>query len=355
MNTPLAFVTGATGLTGSHLLFDLLQKGYRVKALKRPQSDTSQALKTFGLYTDDADALFRKIEWAEGELLDFQCMSEIITGCTQVYHVAAVVSFSNGDKAEMMRINVDGTANIVNVCIEKNLPLCHVSSIAALGRSQTGELIIENDLWQTDKGRSAYAYSKHKSEMEVWRGIAEGLKAVIVNPAVILGPGDRTKGSSKFFAQVNRGLRFHTPGMTAFVDVRDVSRCMLQLMEQKCFGERFILSSSNLTYRELFNLIADGFKMKRPGIAVQPWMLKIACGFSWLFGKLTGKTPALTGETAHSAFQKIRYSNEKIRKTLDYRFISIEKSIEDCCNFFLQEQSLKDRHKGNARFAKIDS
>jgi len=231
----------------------------------------------------------------------------------------------------MMRINVGGTANIVNVCLEKKIPLCHVSSIGALGRS---ELITENDLWQTARGRSAYAYSKYKSEMEVWRGIAEGLQAVIVNPAVILGAGDWTKGSSKFFSQVHKGLRFYTSGVTAFVDVRDVSRCMIQLMEQEHFGERYILTAGDLSYRELFNRIATHLRVRKPSIAVQPWMLHIACRLSWLAATVTGRSPALTRETAHSAFQQIHYSGEKIEKTPGYKFISLEKSIEECCLFY---------------------
>jgi len=331
MKIPVAFVTGATGLVGSHLLYDLLRKGYHVKALKRPQSNTLQVQQTFSLYTDDADMLFRQIEWIDGELPGSQSMSEAIDGCSCVYHAAAVVSFSRTDRADMMHINVDGTANIVNVCIEKKVPLCHVSSIGALGRS---ELITENDLWQTARGRSAYAYSKYKSEMEVWRGIAEGLQAVIVNPAVILGPGDWTKGSSKFFSQVYKGLRFHTPGVTGFVDVRDVSRCMIQLMERELSGERYILTAGDLSYRELFNRIAAHLGVRKPSIAVHPWMLYIACHLSWLAATLTGRSPVLTKETAHSAFQQIRYSGEKIENALGYKFISLEKTIEDCCRFF---------------------
>ena len=171
--------------------------------------------------------------------------------------------------------------------------------------------------------------------MEVWRGIAEGLQAVIVNPAVIIGPGDWTKGSSKFFLQVHQGLRFHTPGITAFTDVRDVCRCMALLMEKQCFGERYILTAGDLSYRELFNLIADNLRVKRPSIAARPWMLNTASGLSGLITAFTGKSPALTKETAHSAFQQIRYSGEKIRKTLEYGFIPPEKSIEDCCRYFL--------------------
>ena len=343
-DTSVVFVTGATGLVGAHLLYDLLLKGYYVKALKRPNSNVFQVRKIFSLYTDDVDSLFRQIEWIDGDLLDYKSMSDIIWGCSQVYHAAAVVSFNHTEKAEMMLINVGGTANIVNVCLDRQIPLCHVSSIGALGRGDGDSLITENDLWQSSVERSAYSCSKYKGEMEVWRGIAEGLQATIVNPAVILGPGDWTKSSLKFFPNVYKGMRFHTPGITAFVDVRDVTRCMLQLMEQKCFGERYILSSGELSYRELFNRIADGLHVKRPSVTAQPWMLNIGWRLSWLFEKLTGKNPALTKETAHSAFQQIRFSNEKITKTLGYKFLSLEECVSDCCRFFLEDQNLSGKN-----------
>ena len=335
------FVTGATGLVGSHLAYDLLKKGYRIKALKRQQSNIGQTRETFGFYADadEADSLFKKIEWIDGDLLDFQSISEAVEGCTHAYHAAAVVSFSRKDRTEMMLNNVDGTANIVNVCLEKKIPLCHVSSIASLGRSSDSDgMITENDFWQTERGRSAYSFSKYKAEMEVWRGIAEGLQAVIVNPAVVLGPGDWTKGSSKFFLQIQKGLRFYTPGVTAFVDVRDVSRCMIQLMEQERFGERYIISCANLSYRELFNKIAYNLNVKRPTMAARQFMLNAAWRIALPIAAITRKKPFLTKETARSAFNKIRYSNEKIEKSLGYRFISIDKCIEDCCRLFVPSQ-----------------
>ena len=324
-----AFVTGATGLVGTRLVYDLLRKGYRVKALKRPQSNISQVRQTFAFYTDtkEANLLFQNIEWVDGELLDFESISEAIDGCTQAYHAAAVVSFSRADRDEMMHINVGGTANIVNVCIEKKIPLCHVSSIAALGRSSEPDgVITENDHWQTDRGRSAYSCSKYKAEMEVWRGIAEGLQAVIVNPAVILGAGDWTKGSLKFFSQTHKGLRFHTPGVTGYVDVRDVNRCMIQLMEEQRFRERFILSAGNLSYRDLFTQISNCLGVKPPDIAAKPWMLNIAWRIAMIMSAITGKKPFMTKETAKSAFQQLRYSSEKIQ----YNFIPLNKCIEDC-------------------------
>ena len=329
-----AFVTGASGLVGTHLLYELLLSGYRVKALIRRQSNAMQVQNIFTRIagTEKGSSLFQKIEWRECELLDFTSMSQAIDGCTHVFHAAAIVSFRSDDYPEMMRVNVDGTTNIVNVCIEKKITLCHVSSIAALGRSsEIDGLITENDYWQTSRGRSAYSFSKYKAEMEVWRGIAEGLQAVIVNPAVILGTGDLSKGSSKFFSQVQKGLQFYTTGVTGFVDVRDVSRCMIALVEQQHYGERFIISADNLSYHELFNLIAIHLNVKPPKFAAKPWMLAIAWRIALLLSKINGKKPFITKETANSAFQKIRYSSEKIEKTLDYQFTPLNVCIERCC------------------------
>ncbi len=340
MTEPAIFVTGGTGLVGSHLMYELLRKGRRVKALKRPTSDIAQTLRTFAFYTADAEAMFRRIEWVDVDLFDFEELVEAMNGCDAAYHAAAVVSFCDSDKTRMMKTNVEGTANVVNACMEKQIPLCFVSSIAALGRSESDNPIAETDLWQTSEGRSAYACSKHKAEMEVWRGIAEGLRAAIVNPSVILGPGNWTKGSAKFFTQVHKGMRFHTPGTTGFVDVRDVVRCMMLLMEQEHFDERYILSAGDLSYRALFDMIADGLSVKRPSSEARPWMLKAACLFSAGASLLTGKSPLMTKETADSAIRQLHYSNAKIIKTLEYEFIPLKKTIEECCAHFLPSASL---------------
>jgi nucleoside-diphosphate-sugar epimerase len=334
---PLAFVTGGTGLAGSHLLYELLRKGYRVRALKRPNSNTLQVLKTFRYYSADAENLFQQIEWTDAGLLEFDSMAEAMDGCSRAYHAAAIVSFHAADRSDMLTTNVKGTANIVNVCLEKQIPLCHVSSIGALGRNEQGKPVTENDLWQTSRERSDYACSKYKSEMEVWRGISEGLQAVIVNPSIILGPGNWEKGSSSFFPKIYRGMRFYSSGTTGFVDVRDVSRCMILLMEQECFGERYILSSKNMSYRELFDMIAENMHTGKPDIEAKPWMLYTACRLAWLGAKIAGKKPVLTKETAHSAMQHLRYSNEKI-SNLPYEFIPIEQTIRDCCCHFLHNR-----------------
>lgn len=335
---PLAFVTGGTGLVGSHLLYELLRKGYRVRALKRPNSNILQVLKTFRYYSADAENLFQQIEWTDAGLLEFDSMAEAMDGCSQAYHAAAIVSFHAAERLDMLTTNVKGTANMVNVCLEKQIPLCHVSSIGALGRNEQGKPVTENDLWQTSRGRSDYACSKYKSEMEVWRGISEGLQAVIVNPSIILGPGNWENGSSSFFPKIYRGMRFYSSGTTGFVDVRDVSRCTVLLMEQERFGERYILSSKNMSYRELFDMIAENMHTGKPTIEAKPWMLYTACQLVRLGAKITGKKPVLTKETAHSAMQHLCYSNEKIRNNLSYDFIPIEQTIHDCCSHFLHNR-----------------
>ncbi|MDR1667636.1 MAG: NAD-dependent epimerase/dehydratase family protein [Bacteroidales bacterium] len=336
MKSQTVFVTGGTGLVGSHLIFALLQKGYGVRALRRSSSNTLQVLKVFEYYSSEAAALFEKIEWTEGSLFDYAALCESIAGCSHVYHCAAIVSFEGGNKAQMLTTNIRGTDNIVNACLAEKIPLCFVSSVGALGRSETGQAVTENDIWQSEKGRSAYSYSKFKSEMAVWRGIAEGLKAVIVNPSVILGPADWKKGSASFFSLIAGGMRFYPPGINGFVDVRDVCRCMIQLVEEACYGERYILSADEWSYCELFARIAAGIHVKAPSVRIGYRTLRVACFLSGIMAGLTGKKALLTKETVQSAVRSNRYSNRKLRETIVFSFTPLEKTIEDCCTFFLK-------------------
>jgi nucleoside-diphosphate-sugar epimerase len=333
------FVTGATGLVGSHLLLELLASGYEVRAVKRANSNINRVLELFELYNDNAFNLFKRIEWVETELTNYSSVYEDIADCQCVYHTAANVSFNKSDKAQMMHFNVCSTAHIVNACNEKQIPLCHVSSIAALGRGQDGAPITEDDIWQTTSRRSAYSISKYNSEMEVWRGIAEGLNAVIVNPSVIFGVSDWAKGSAKFFSTIYKRTLFYTNGMTGFVDVKDVCNCMIRLMEEKHFGQRYIISADNMTFMQIFNMIADKLNVRRPPLSAPVFVLNMVAVISEIISTLTHCKPTITRETARSAFQKIKYSNEKITKLLDYEFIPIEKTIEECSKTFLLENN----------------
>lgn len=335
----MILVTGGTGLVGSHLLYLLTSQGHRVKALFRTSKGIEQVKKLFAYYTASPEEWMERIEWIEGDLLEIPDLDQVLEGVDQVYHCAAMVSFHRKEKSAMLKNNIEGTARIVNACLERTgIQLCFVSSIAALGSSSEGEMVTEEHIWKPSGKHSAYSKSKFLSEMEVWRGISEGLSAVIVNPAVILGPGNWEKSSASFFREVYRGMPFYTNGVTGYVDVRDVVNGMVKLMDQKIFGERFILVSENKSYREVFSQMAAALGKKAPSVMATPWMTKVAATGSGLYALLTGKAPVVTRDTARSAHSITSYSNDKIRKALNVSFISVEESIRDTALVFLKDQ-----------------
>lgn len=337
----MILVTGGTGLLGSHLLFDLVKDGAKVIALKRSGSSLKQVNKVFSYYHNDPENILRNISWIDGDVTDINSLYESFEGIEKIYHAAACLSFDPSDKNQMMRVNAAGTANVVNACLEKNVAkLCYVSSIATLGRADHKGIIDEETHWKNSKKNSVYSVSKYMAEREVWRGIAEGLNAVMVNPGVIIGPGDWKKGSSQLIERVWNGLNVYTPGVNGYVDVRDVSKVMAQLMESKFSSERFILTSENLDYEKFFGLVADAFKKKRPHIKAPYLAGQLAWRFEKMRTMISGKNPLITKETARTAYQKYFYSSEKIRNALNFEFIPMQRSISDTCKLFVKDKGL---------------
>ncbi|MBI9054592.1 MAG: NAD-dependent epimerase/dehydratase family protein [Bacteroidales bacterium] len=324
----MILVTGGTGLVGSHLLFDLVKQDKSVRAIIRDKNKISQVKKIFSYYSDDFEKLIEKIDWVEGNVLDLYSLEQAFADIKKVYHCAAIVSFDGNDKAQLINSNVQGTENIVNLCLEKSVEkLCHVSSIASLGGSLNGDLIDENSKWSTSKNHSAYSISKYESEMEVWRGVQEGLNAVIVNPSVILGPGFWNSGSGSLFSKAAKGMKYFTSGGTGFVDVRDVANIMIQLMESEIVGERFVLNTENLKYKELFDLIADEMGVKKPQKEATESLLKIAAIADNVASKLKIKKREITKDVVRSSVSVSSYSNNKILNEIGIKFIPINKSI----------------------------
>ena len=331
----MILVTGGTGLVGSHLLLDLVRAGKPVRALKYPPDDIKFTEMVFHHYSDNAEELLNKIEWFEGDVLDIFCLKEAMDGVDYVYHSAAIVSYQPRQKNIMMKVNVDGTANIVNIALDKKVrKLCHVSSIASLGRAENNDLIDESSKWKASEENTNYGISKYGGEREVWRAAEEGLDVVIVNPSIIIGLANFDKGSIQLFSTIWKGLKFYTPGTNGYVDVRDVVRAMIMLMESDIKNERFILNAANLYYKELFDMMADCFGRPGPNIKVNNSMSAIVWRIVKASSLLTGKTPVITRETALTAMKEYRYSNEKIRKKLGFEFIDIRKTIEETCNIF---------------------
>jgi dihydroflavonol-4-reductase len=332
------FVTGGTGMTGARLLLKLVQKDDSVHALKRETSNIETVRKIFINHSEQGEELFKRIKWIEGDLTDYICISDAVTHMDYVYHSAAMVSFKPKDKKRMIYENVQGTANVVNACLSKGVKkLCHVSSVAAFGDLNNGEVLTEESENTDFVNISEYAISKYRSEKEVWRGIAEGLNAVIVNPSVILGTGNWNAGSPRMVKATWEGLRYYTSGENGFVDVEDVVNVMILLAESDIKEERFILSSENLPFREVFNAIADQLNKKRPDKHAGSFFLYALKTLDTIRYHLSGKEPRLTKHTLRSSQKVHTCSNQKIINKIDYQFKPIHQSIEDICKVFLKE------------------
>lgn len=341
----MILVTGGTGLVGAHLLFELTNSGQQVKALKREQSNTAWVKKIFSYYTDEVDELFSRIEWVVGDILDSLSLEEALKGITSIYHCAAIVSFHGDDHDMMLNNNVKGTGNLIDAAIHNGVKrFCHVSSIAALGKTQDGSEINEETYWTPSKRKSGYSLSKFFSEMEVWRGIEEGLDAVIVNPTIIMGPGNWDMGSPKLFQSIWKGLKYYTKGIAGFVDVRDVVKAMILLMEEQQFEEvknqRFILNAGNMSFQDFFNHIADGLNKPRPRNFASDIKLNIAWRMAITASFFTGKRPLITRETVTGTNQKNQYSGEKITRTTGFKYRSLDKSISNIAEIFLKDMVL---------------
>ena len=316
----MILVTGATGFLGAELVKQLTDQNLLVRALRRSSSKIPALLQNNTLVT-----------WHIADINEPENLADAFEGVTKVYHCAATVSFDPKDKAKLLKINIEGTANIVNLCLENNIRLLHVSSIAALGFPKKDELISEKHFWDYDPKAHNYAISKYQGEMEVWRGIAEGLDAVIVNPAVIIGKNAGFTGSGAIFKLVKEGLKFYTDGATGIVDVEDVAKCMILLMESGISEERYTLSADNLHYRDFFAEIAKGFGIKPPTKEAKRWMLGIAWRAAKFASLFTGKAAALTKDAARSSFNLSYYTNQKITDTLNFKFKTLNQSIAVVC------------------------
>lgn len=327
----MILITGATGLVGSHLLLELLRNGKQVRALKRAGSSTSTVDRIFAHYNLPAPA---QSIWVEGDVTDYFSLLDAMEGVEQIYHCAAVVSFSAADESNLSKVNVEGTANVVNAAMEKGVKkVCHVSSVAALGRADNDKIMTEETVWKISNKNSAYAISKYGAEREVWRASEEGLDVVIVNPCIIIGPGDLTKSSGRMIQSVRKGLRFYPGGANSFIDVRDVAKIMIALTESEIKNERFILAAENLDYKKVFDLIAAALNKPAPSIRATAFMSALAWRAAWLAGLFTNSNPFITRETAMTGQQRNVYSNKKVKEKLNWNFIPVKEAVENACKF----------------------
>ena len=333
----MILVTGGTGLVGGHLLYRLISDQKRVKAIYRNKRKLENTKNIFSCYSDDSETLFNKIEWIEADLLDIPALTKAFIDIKTVYHAAAFVSFEP-DKYQLLRkTNIEGTANIVNLCITNNIEkLCYVSSIATLGSTLNNAPISEDTNWNPEDDNSVYAITKYGAEMEVWRGTQEGVDAVVVNPGVILGAGIWRYGTGSLFKKVHKGLKYYTSGTVGLIAVEDVVNIMIALVHSQIKNERFVLVAENWSYKDFLEAVAESVSVKPPKKLANKRLLRLAWKLDWLKHKLTGKRRQLTKHIAKSLITETHYSSKNIKIALNYKFTAIGKAISSIGKQYLK-------------------
>lgn len=327
-------ITGATGFLGSHLLCQLVSKGFRVRAAFRAEEAKNAIQPIFDFYSINAGILEQQVAWYKGDIADYTFTEHFVTGVDYVCHCAAAVSFDRRDLSKLYQANVIGTENIVNACLARGVKkIIHISSIATLGLPAEGQEIDESCHLSELRGRSAYSTTKYLAEMAVWRGFEEGLSMAIVNPSVILGPGRPLSGTPRLFEMIRNGLPFYIDGTNGFVDVRDVASAIIWLLHADVSGERFVLNADNVTYKRLFALIAKGFGLPVPRYRLPLWLLRLGVAASTLAGFVTGRPPVVNSGIVEAAKGAYFYSSEKWKRLNGSRFVPLEKTITDTCKF----------------------
>ncbi len=315
-------VTGASGLLGRHIVEKLVAEGVAVLALVR----------------DPQTAFAKSVIVRQIDILDPFTIQTALEGATAVIHAAGFVSFNPRRRKEIMDVNVGGTRNVVDVCLHLGIKnLVHISSVSALGR-KSGEIVTEDHSW-TGLDASDYATSKYLAELEVYRGAEEGLTVGLINPSVILSGSQSHRSSATLFDYVWAENRFYTDGHLNYVDARDVSDVVYELLTQPRSGERFILTGGTIHYGEFFARLAKQWNKRAPTI-------RISSSLVFLFGLgeelrsfILRKEPQVTRQSAMMTVRNYSYSTEKAQRVLNTRFRTIEESISWCCTQYSQNVS----------------
>jgi nucleoside-diphosphate-sugar epimerase len=336
----MILVTGGTGLVGSHLLLELVKSGDKVRAIHRKDSDLQAVKMVFSYYipADEIDFLFSKIEWKEADLNDIPALTEAFTGITNVYHCAALISFDTSEEKDLRKINIEGTANIVNLCVAFKIEkLCYISSIATMDKGLGEKFVTENFTWNQEKYHNEYAISKHGAEIEVWRGTQEGVPAIILNPGVILGPGFWNTGSGQLFKKISEGLNYHFPKTTGFVGVQDVVNAAITGMGSNIQNEQYIVVAENLSFTEVLGLVAASIQKPSPKKPLKPWMVFIGWIYQSITNFLFGSKKLITREDYKSLFKKSFYSSAKLKSEFPFEYTPIKEVILETGKIFRKE------------------
>lgn len=329
----MILVTGGTGLVGSHLLYSLLKDNDRVRAIHRSSSNLDSVKTVFSYFTEDAQAIYDRIEWVEANLSDITALSAALIGVTQVYHSAAYVSMDPNNYYKLKKSNIEGTANLVNLSVANGVKkLCYVSSIATLGSTNNGDLISEETHWKPEEENNVYAITKYGAEMEVWRGSQEGLDVIVLHPGVILGEGVRNSSSGALINSAAKGISYYTNGGVGVVDVKDVIKIMIETMDGSVSNESYVVVGENILYKDLLQKMADHFKAKPPKRQISRSMIKFLSKLDWLMSKLFRTKRKLPKSMVNSLFSISFYDASKVQNGLQMSFTPLDTTLARIAN-----------------------
>ena len=315
----MILVTGASGFLGSELVKQLVANNESVRIIVRPSSDISHLA-----------SIKDKIEIMEGDILDVPSLEIAMDGIEKIYHSAAVIGYDDSFYDSMYKCNIEGTANVVNVALTKGIKkLLHVSSIAAIG-GKPNDLISEDTKWEKNEWTTHYGITKMLAEREVWRAEQEGLEVVMVNPGIILGSSsNENKATMRVFKRIASGkMPFYSNGTNGFIDVRDVAKICIQLMNSPVHSERFILINQNLSFKDYFERIAKRLNVQPPKRALNKTLGNVFLFADWMASTLSRRKRSFTKEIFKVSMEHFEYSNEKIKRQLDYTFIPFDETID---------------------------
>jgi len=333
----MILVTGSTGLVGSHLLYKLVYNNEKVRAIYRSEDKLINVKNVFATYTSQYTSLFEAIEWVKADILNIPQLTEAFKDISYVYHCAAFVSFEPKKYHQLRRTNIEGSANVVNLCLSNNIKkICYFSSTATLGKSKNP--ITETDNWNPEDDNNVYAISKYGAEMEVWRAAQEGLNTVIVNPGVILGAGIWDSGSGSIFKRVHKGTSYYPIGNIGVIAIQDVVSISIKLLKSDIINERFVLVSENWTYKDFLKTIAKSIKVKPPDKKASPYLLQLIWRLDWIISNITGQERQLTKHIAKAISSNTIYSSEKIKTILNHEFKPIDETINSIGNLYLKQE-----------------
>jgi len=325
------FITGANGLVGCYVVTELLKQDSKIICGVRTDQSKQQLIADVCVLSKlSRTDLENRLTFAIGDIMDDVYLREQFTSETTVIHAAANVSFDPKDRDQLFETNAQGTENVVNACLHAKVnKLCYISSVAAIGRTGSTEMITEETVWEDSKKNTNYAISKRFAELEVWRGSEEGLNMVMVNPTVILGYTSQGNSSSSIFYNIKKGFPFKSKGTNGFVGAADVAKIAIALANSEIINERFVLCGENMHFDHLFGLIADGLGKPKAKIEVKRWMKYFVLPIAWLLSKLTGKAPFVTPEVFSTSLSVNQYSADKIKDQLGFEFTPIAQVVDE--------------------------